>query len=178
MLYPLSYGRAIIINVSPMSAAKSNRETEIKLRIADADFGRSMLDSAGFVVRRERVFEANVLYDTPGDHLRQAGSLLRVRQADGEATLTYKGPGEAGKHKIREELELGLSDARIFAAVLERIGMRPAFRYEKYRTEFETPGGGGIATLDETPIGTFVELEGSPDWIDRTAGTLGFSEQD
>ncbi len=32
--------------------------------------------------------------------------------------------------------------------------------------------------LDETPVGVFLELEGPPEWIDRTAGTLGFSEGD
>jgi adenylate cyclase class 2 len=28
--------------------------------------------------------------------------------------------------------------------------------------------------LDETPIGAFLELEGGPRWIDRTARALGF----
>jgi hypothetical protein len=32
--------------------------------------------------------------------------------------------------------------------------------------------------LDETPIGNFLELEGSPRWIDRTARLLGFSSSD
>jgi len=32
--------------------------------------------------------------------------------------------------------------------------------------------------LDETPIGNFLELEGSPTWIDRTARKLGFSVKD
>jgi adenylate cyclase class 2 len=32
--------------------------------------------------------------------------------------------------------------------------------------------------LDETPIGEFLELEGEPGWIDRTARELGFSEAD
>jgi adenylate cyclase class 2 len=32
--------------------------------------------------------------------------------------------------------------------------------------------------LDETPIGWYMELEGAPRWIDRTARELGFSEDD
>ena len=31
-------------------------------------------------------------------------------------------------------------------------------------------------TLDETPIGNFIELEGEPQWIDQTANELGFPE--
>ena len=32
--------------------------------------------------------------------------------------------------------------------------------------------------LDETPIGNFLEIEGRPKWIDRTARVLGFSAGD
>jgi len=56
--------------------------------------------------------------------------------------------------------------------------MRPSFRYEKYRTHFTRPGSAGVAMLDETPIGDFIELEGSPAWIDKTARELGFSAVD
>jgi len=62
------------------------------------------------------------------------------------------------------------------AAILGRLGFRPSFRYQKYRTEMKQSSGPGTATLDETPIGTYIELEGSPSWIDRTARRLGYSE--
>jgi adenylate cyclase, class 2 len=32
--------------------------------------------------------------------------------------------------------------------------------------------------LDETPIGTYLELEGDPDWIEAMARELGFGEKD
>ncbi len=35
-----------------------------------------------------------------------------------------------------------------------------------------------MATLDETPIGIYLELEGTPAWIDRTARRIGFREED
>ena len=49
------------------------------------------------------------------------------------------------------------------------------FRYEKYRTKFAAAGEPGMITLDETPIGVFLELEGAKSWIDGTAGRLGFA---
>jgi adenylate cyclase class 2 len=103
---------------------------------------------------------------------------LRVREAGGVATLTYKGTPAVGRHKSREELELEISDARAMGAVLGRLGLGPVFRYEKYRTEFRQPGRSGIATLDETPVGVYLELEGAPRWIDRAARELGFNEKD
>jgi adenylate cyclase class 2 len=158
--------------------ASGQRETEIKLPAADAATARRLLRPAGFRVSRRRVFEANTVFDTPDTILRASQRLLRVREAGGVITLTYKGPPAVGRHKSREELELELSAAAPMAAILDRLGFRPVFRYEKYRTEYRQPGRAGVATVDETPVGVFLELEGQPRWIDRTARALGFGEAD
>ena len=158
--------------------ASGTREIEIKLPVADAATARKLLRRAGFRVSRRRVFEANTVFDTPGLSLRASQRLLRVREAGGVATLTYKGPPAVGRHKSREELELVVPRAATMAAVLDRLGFRPVFRYEKYRAEYRQPGIPGVATVDETPVGVYVELEGSPRWIDRTARALGFAERD
>ena len=47
--------------------------------------------------------------------------------------------------------------------VLERIGMSVCFRYQKYRREFAI--GEVHVAVDETPIGNYVEFEGSEDGI-------------
>ena len=157
---------------------RGNHEIEIKLAAWDAASARRLLRNAGFRVARRRVFEANTVFDTADRSLRQASLLLRVRETPGASTLTFKGAPLAAKHKTREELEVTLSSAAACGLIFERLGFQPAFRYEKYRTEFRLPGTSGIATLDETPIGIYLELEGSPRWIDRMARRLGFREQD
>ena len=156
----------------------SARETEIKLAIPDARTGRGLLRAVGFRVSRRRVFETNMVFDTPELSMRRAATMLRVRQAGGVATVTYKGPADIGRHKSREELELEISDARAMGAIIERLGLGQVFRYDKYRTEYRQPGHAGLATLDETPVGVYLELEGTPQWIDRAARKLGFSEKD
>jgi adenylate cyclase class 2 len=83
-----------------------------------------------------------------------------------------------GRHKSREELEIVVDDARIGARIMERLAFQPWFRYEKYRTEFRRLRQSGIAVIDETPIGVYLELEGTPPWIDRNAHLLGFAETD
>lgn len=151
-------------------------ETEVKLKAGSARVARGMLRQAGFVILRPRHFESNLTLDAGGGELRARGELLRVRQAAGETIVTYKGAPLPGKHKSREEIEfVAQGDA---AAVFARLGYTPRFRYEKYRTEFRRPGERGVAVLDETPIGVFLELEGSPAWIDRTARRLGYGEKD
>jgi adenylate cyclase class 2 len=156
----------------------SPTETEIKLAVDDVKAARKLLRAAGFTVSRRRVFESNVVFDTPGLALREASTLLRLRQAGGLTTVTYKGKPVPGKHKSREELEVAVPDASTMAAIFERLGYSPVFQYDKYRTEYRLPRGAGMATLDETPVGNYLELEGSPTWIDRMARRMGFGEVD
>jgi adenylate cyclase, class 2 len=154
-------------------------ETEIKLRIADAVAGLSVIQRVGATPATGRLFEANMVYDTPTGEIRAKGQLLRLRAVGDRCVLTWKGPASAGgKHKSRAETEVLVSDCTAFDQILRQLGYAPLFRYEKYRMEFTLPDEHGTITLDETPIGCFLELEGSPQWIDTTATKMGFAEAD
>jgi adenylate cyclase class 2 len=159
-----------------MSAAPI--ETEIKLHVDSLENALAMIERRGFRVARERVFESNTIYDTSGGRLRAAGELLRLRQVGSGGLLTFKGRGEAGRHKARPEIETEVHDPAAAAKILEAVGFRPVFRYEKYRTEYDRSDAEGSLVLDETPIGVYIELEGDPRWIDSVAAELGFSESD
>ncbi len=158
-------------------ARKSINEVEVKIRIRDVAATRRLLRRNGFLVERRRVFESNDVFDTPESTLRANRRLLRLRRTGSHVLLTFKDKPVPGKHKIREEIELSLSDSTAFAEILHRLGFQTAFRYEKYRTEFARPHDSGLVLLDETPIGNFLEIEGPAGWIDRTAAMLGYSEQ-
>jgi len=159
------------------ASRKTNREVEIKLALRDPDDGKRRLRKAGFHISKRRVFEDNTVFDTPGLELRKSQRLVRIRRAGRHLEMTYKGAPQPSKHKHREELEIDISSAETMAAILDRLGYRPVFRYQKLRTELRhSSDGGGVVTLDETPIGAYMELEGSPAWIDRTARKLGYSE--
>ena len=90
--------------------------------------------------------------------------------------VTYKGPATRDGYKSREEIEFDVSDPDTFTLVLERLGYHPTFRYEKFRTQLRIAGEPGLITIDETPIGVYLEIEGPQDWIDSTAARLGLSE--
>jgi adenylate cyclase class 2 len=154
-----------------------------------------------------RVHEENVIFDTPQGGLAKHGQLLRIRTETPEArgksktgvpkqrvVLTFKQPmvrpaGAAvktasyGSHKVREEFEVEVAEPGNLTRIFEGLGMSGWFRYEKYRTTFRMPDSkawakGLLIELDQTPIGTFVELEGPAAAIDRAAEELGFSKQD
>ena len=120
---------------------------------------------------RPRHFEANVLYDFPERTISLAGCLLRVRETEVGALLTFKGRvQEHERFKVRPETETVCDSAPAIHGILESIGLRSFFRYEKYREEYE--GAGALLCLDELPFGHFLELEGEAGTIEAMAAAL------
>ncbi len=147
------------------------QEIEVKLAIGSAALARRRLRVAGFRLHQRRSFESNTLFDTPDRALRRQGCLLRLRTVGRRHWLTFKRPGTASKYfKVREEFETEILDAGAARRVFAALGLEPVFRYEKFRASYAWRGG--EAMLDETPIGTFIELEGRREWIRRAARVL------
>lgn len=149
-------------------------ESEIKVPVPDLVPIRARLTESGAERVSEPHHERNILFDDPAGHLSGAGKTLRLRRARGRGILTYKGPAafENGV-KRREEREVEVGDADETEAIVERLGYVPRFRYEKRREELRLRGC--VVALDETPIGSFVEIEGPPDAIGPCAEALGIS---
>ena len=152
-------------------------ETEVKIPFRGSpQQARELIEFHGYTVGEPRTLESDQLFDHPGFALRNADQLLRLRRSGPRSTVTYKGPATRERYKSREEIEFDVSDAAAYELVLNRLGYTPGFRYEKYRTKFAA--GPGLVTIDETPIGVFLELEGPADWIDATALRLGFASSE
>jgi adenylate cyclase class 2 len=152
------------------------QEVEIKLHIGDLSALTRKLTACGFKLITPRTHEMNTLYDFAGGALRGRGEVLRIRKYGEKWTVTHKTKGSAGKHKTRIETETRVEDGEALAHIFESLGLRPSFRYEKYRAEWSD--GEGHVVIDETPIGNIAELEGTPEWIDRMARQLGIKESE
>jgi adenylate cyclase class 2 len=175
------------------SAKRTNREVEIKVRVPDPAAMRRLLSRAGAVLHR-RVFEQNTLFDTTEADLRARGRLVRLRMETPvsgnrkcmgapNALLTAKSPSSSkprsskrSKYKERMEREVPVRNAARFLARVAALGLTSGFRYEKYRTSYRL--GGLHIELDETPVGAFLELEGTPASIDAAARWLGVQATD
>jgi adenylate cyclase class 2 len=150
-------------------------ETEIKVKIEDPAGFCLRLNALNAAASAARHFEDNHLLDFPDQRLRSGQCLLRIRFAEGLGFLTYKGPPRPdGIFKTREEMETRLEDGAVMLQVLERIGMCVCFRYQKYRREFALDGV--HVAVDETPIGNYVEFEGSEEGIRNLARKMGIAE--
>jgi adenylate cyclase, class 2 len=190
----------------PMPKTQKHEEVEIKLRVPNIAAIQSQLKRLRAREIVPRTYESNTLYDTPRQNLRRCGRLIRIRierpasnlekmppKEITTAILTYKGPSlssrkasKAGGHakfrthfKIREEAEVSVTKPDEMARILGAFGLNPMFRYEKYRTTYALPGVPGLKIeLDETPVGNYLELEGTTAGIDRGARLLEYDRKD
>ena len=176
-------------------------EREVKLKVANPKALKkalARLKAKPITSGRGRVYERNVIFDTPQGGLAKHGQLLRIRTEtiEGAAAkkfqprvvLTFKKPalaaeGDGHGHKVREEIETEVRDAAALQAIFEGLGMSGWFKYEKYRTTMKLPAGAKwakdlVIELDETPVGNYLELEGPADAIDRAASELGYARKD
>jgi adenylate cyclase class 2 len=153
-------------------------EIELKFPVSDPAALQSRLPRLGFHLETPRTFELNTLYDTDTHKLRTARQILRIRQYGNLCTVTHKRlPDDASadtRYKVRIETETTVADGHALAEIFQQLGYTPAFLYEKFRTEWShTLEPSAHLVIDETPIGNYVELEGPPEWIDRTIVELG-----
>jgi len=151
-------------------------EREIKLRFDSADEARAKILALGAAPLHGRRLQEDALLDTEDESLRIQFSTLRVRSEGGKSLLTFKGPVQPGIIKIREEHETVVADGTVLLTILQSLGLHIWFRYEKYREEFEADDV--VITVDETPVGVFVEIEGGEAAIHATARALGRTPAD
>jgi adenylate cyclase, class 2 len=153
-----------------------HQEIEIKFCVAAVGALSRRLRASGFRLLTKRTHEMNTLYDFAGSPLFKRGELLRLRKYGTEWVLTHKAKGRTGRHKSRAETETKISDGARMHGILLALGLAPTFRYEKFRAEWSD--GQGRVVIDETPIGTFGEIEGPARWIDQTATALRIRRSD
>jgi adenylate cyclase class 2 len=151
-------------------------EREIKLRFTSPEEARAAVLALGATPMRGRRLQEDCLLDTPDGMLKQRRTVLRVRMESGKSLLTFKGPVQPAAVKVRDELETVVGDGPLLLKILEELGFHPSFRYQKYREEFALDEV--IVAVDETPLGTFVEIEGGDRGIAETAVALGRGPSD
>ena len=168
-------------------------ETEAKLALPDPAALAARLAALG-APRVARFREDNRFFDRPGDPLRVAGSVLRLRTETpwGDAgpagptggpprhVLCFKGPRDAATAalgvKQREEVEAVVADADDAAALLVALGYARRFRFQKLRERHRL--GPCVVEIDRVPgLGPHLEVEGpDADAVEDTLRRLGLAK--
>jgi adenylate cyclase class 2 len=151
-------------------------EREIKLRFDSVEDAHAAVLAIGATPLLGRRLQEDALLDTDDEELRRRRCVLRVRVEHGKSRVTFKGPVQPSAMKVREEVETVVGDGEVLLRVFEEIGLHVWFRYQKYREEYTY--GDVIVAVDETPVGVFVEIEGSETGIAAATKALGHTADD
>ncbi len=150
----------------------SDKELEVKFYVSDLAEIERRLVAAGATLLQPRTHEYNLRFDTLSGDLAQRESLLRLRR-DAGSHLTFKGPSTTlGGVLARQEIEFDVSNFSDAQKLIEALGYKSKFVYEKFRTTYALDGL--KVTLDEMPYGPFIEIEGTePEPIEQASKELG-----
>ena len=133
------------------------QEREIKFYVQDLEAVNERLRICGAELTRERTLEINLRLDTDDRSLYKSGRLLRLRQDD-RARVTYKADARVeGGVIARTEIEFTVDNFEVARKLFEALGYQVVVIYEKYRRVYRL--GDVEVTLDELPMGDFVEIE-------------------
>src|SRR5690606_28894757 len=152
-------------------------ETEVKIRLEPEEV--SSLSERLVRIGADEVSppreERNTLFDYPDRRLQKRENALRLRRYEDATGLIFKGDLVADStFKKREEVECHVSDGEAIKNILEQLGLEAVLHYGKKRRKLKLtlPHESGLICIDETPVGTYVELEGSERWISWVADQM------
>ncbi len=152
------------------------REVELKSVVDDPALRRSMLERAG----ARLVFKGQLTdsrYDDRSADLSGRDHVLRLRVYDSgngrEGHIDWKGETryEDG-YKVREEISTAVSDPDAIAVILKKLGFVVVQPIEREIAQYELDGA--IVRFEQYPrMDVLVEVEGSPDAIERAITVIG-----
>jgi predicted adenylyl cyclase CyaB len=157
------------------------REIELKGVVADEREVVARLRGRG----AREVFDGTLIdrrYDTPNRALFARDEVLRVRIAvrggDRRARLDYKGPASyPGGYKVRDEVGTDVADAEVVERVLTALGLVVTREIEREILTFHWQDA--IIRFERYPrMDTLVEVEGSPESIERAIEATGIARSE
>ena len=139
---------------------------EVELKFRCEDTGRLEADLSRLGARRaDQVRQVDQYFNHPQRDFAQTDEAVRIRDTNGQTSLTYKGPLVDRESKTRREIELDLAGDQAREKLGEwllAVGFRPVLQVEKTRQAWTLSRGGRdveVAIDFVTGLGQFVELE-------------------
>ena len=120
-------------------------------------------------------------YDTHDHALAARDEVLRTRvyrsATETRAELDWKGPTRReGGYKLREELDVHVAEPDTLAAILDRLGYVVTIAIDREIAQYELCGA--TVRFEQYPrMDDLVEVEGTPEQIERAIAALGLSRE-
>ena len=155
-------------------------EVEVKSVVDDVERCRAAVERAGATL----VFTGRLedrRWDTYDRALAAKDHVLRVRVYRGDgvprAELDWKGPTQRDRgYKLREELGTSVVDPDALVQILEHLGYEVSIAIDREIAQYDL--GGTMIRFERYPrMDDLVEVEGTPEQIERAIGVLGLARE-
>lgn len=151
-------------------------EVELKSAVDDVSACRALIERAGGrIVFAGRLEDRR--WDTYDRVLAAKDHVLRVRvyraASEVRAELDWKGPTRRdGRYKLREELGTSVTDPDVLNAILIHLGYEVSIAIDREIVQYDLDGT--MIRFEHYPrMDDLVEVEGTPDQIERAIAVLG-----
>ena len=142
-------------------------EVEVKFPVSEGEAEAVRAKLRGLGLSARAVSQFDVYFSPPPG----AEGVVRLRREGRRVVLTYKGPKLPHDLKVREEVEVEVSDFDRARAILERLGLREVGVVRKVREEYEL--GSVKVSLDVVEgLGSFIEVEAVGDDVEAAAARV------
>lgn len=150
------------------------REIEIKIKLDDKQSVLDKVKELGGEFVESGMFKD--IYFDDGKGFYENGKVLRLRQSENGAMITYKEPpNEPGVNILnRLELQTDVSDYKTTKEIFEKLGFVPYVKKDKKYENYKV--GKVIVEFHELPfLGEYLEIEGTEDQIKEIIPKIGLS---
>ncbi len=149
------------------------KEIELKFKIKNYNNTRLKIESTG-AEYKGKYRQLDLWLDTKNKRLKREKEGLRIRQQNNKSVLTFKKTEQSdGKFREAEELETEISDPKTALEIFKRLGFETRVEIRKEREVWKL-GKVEISLDGVKDLGTFLELEGSKENIEKVITKLGF----
>lgn len=132
-------------------------EVEVKAYAKNLDLLEEKISSLGAKLIWQGE-QRDTYYNHPSRNFAESDEALRIREEEGNAVLTYKGPKLDSKSKTRKEIKVQVEDPHQFKDILNMLGFKEVGVVRKHRKKLLL--GEFKVCLDKVEnLGEFVEIE-------------------
>lgn len=146
---------------------------EIKIDVTNIDIVKKLRNSKAILLGSKQ--ETTIRYDTEDKKYEKSGKYIRVMEGFKNCITLKEKVNENDKLFERDEFEIEIDDVENTKIILEKIGLKPILKMQKYRLKWNI--NGIRINIDELPFGLYMEIYGNEDEIQNVLKKLEIQDE-
>lgn len=147
---------------------------EVKIDVTDIDIIKKLRNNRAILLGSNQ--ETTIRYDTEDRKYEKSGKYIRVMEGFKNCITLKEKVNENDKLFERDEFEIEIDDVENAKIILEKIGLKPILKMQKYRLKWNLDGI--RINIDELPFGLYMEIYGNENEIQNVMEKLDIENEE